>query len=480
MKKLLLLFILLGLALFAASCGGGMGSVTSKARVTVEGWGASGALPADHVEVELWELDYLVETADPPLSATSPEVTFGGLLALRYRVVAKAYDAGGSLLATAAFEVPVTVGETAEVVVSLAQGPSDRLELTPNPLWVETGADAPWHVAAFDAAGRVLLLEGDRFDAGVSPSELASVAENSVHGLVEGRGELVVSDNASAASASCELLVDNPATWFLKQTWGGQGSGYGEFLRLGGVATGPCGEIYATDRWGDSVTQFDSDGDVLDVFGSWGSGEGEFDVPWDVEVDWEGNVYVSDRDNGRIQIFDDWSTWLRFVGEEGAGSLIEPTGLAVDDYALWVADWDEFGFFEGQLVQYDADDFSYQDTWDVSLPGGCEAWDVISDGWDTTYVTAGDKLIVLNSFGYEEDSWGVGVLSGAEGLALDGDDNLFIADPDAGLVVVYSSEGGLLAQLSIEARDVAITREGDLIAACADNYLRRYTRLPAP
>ncbi len=121
MKKLLLLVLLLGLTLLAVSCGGGLSSVTSKVRVIVDGWDAPGALPVDHIELELWELDYLVDTADPPLTALSPEVSFGGLFALRYRVVVRAYDVGDTLLGQASVEVLVTTGETTDVLIKIGR-----------------------------------------------------------------------------------------------------------------------------------------------------------------------------------------------------------------------------------------------------------------------------------------------------------------------------------------------------------------------
>ncbi len=78
----------------------------------------------------------------------------------------------------------------------------------------------------------------------------------------------------------------------------------GPFNRPTRVAVAPSGELYVSDGYGNArVHRFSADGQLLNSWGGPGSGPGEFQLPHSVWVHHDGRVFVCDRENDRIQIF---------------------------------------------------------------------------------------------------------------------------------------------------------------------------------
>ena len=72
-----------------------------------------------------------------------------------------------------------------------------------------------------------------------------------------------------------------------------------------GVAMGPNGDIFVSDGYGGhKMHRFSPDGSLTLSWGGPGSGPGEFVLLHNTEVDSRGRVYVCDRMNGRVQLFD--------------------------------------------------------------------------------------------------------------------------------------------------------------------------------
>jgi DNA-binding beta-propeller fold protein YncE len=77
------------------------------------------------------------------------------------------------------------------------------------------------------------------------------------------------------------------------------------FNRCTHTALSPDGDIYVSDGYGNAhVHKFSADGRHLRTWGGPGSGPGQFNLPHNICCDAEGWVYVADRENNRIQIFD--------------------------------------------------------------------------------------------------------------------------------------------------------------------------------
>lgn len=93
------------------------------------------------------------------------------------------------------------------------------------------------------------------------------------------------------------------------------------------VAFGPAGEIYVTQGHGKGesrVIKFDADGNFIRTWGGEGTGPGQFNVPHSVMTDTRGRVHVADRSNQRIQVFDADGNFLRETRHPGT-----PCGLCL-------------------------------------------------------------------------------------------------------------------------------------------------------
>jgi len=96
------------------------------------------------------------------------------------------------------------------------------------------------------------------------------------------------------------------------------------------IAFGPKGEFYVTQGHGKGesrVIKFDADGNFLMTWGGEGKAPGEFNQPHAVIVDGKGLVYIADRSNQRIQVFDADGKFLREKAHPGT-----PCGL------VWCSD----------------------------------------------------------------------------------------------------------------------------------------------
>jgi tripartite motif-containing protein 71 len=69
------------------------------------------------------------------------------------------------------------------------------------------------------------------------------------------------------------------------------------------LAADDTGLLFVTDHQPFTVTVYRADASIVTSFGGRGSGPGQFNWPWDVDVDSRGFVYVCDSGNDRVQVF---------------------------------------------------------------------------------------------------------------------------------------------------------------------------------
>lgn len=100
------------------------------------------------------------------------------------------------------------------------------------------------------------------------------------------------------------------------------------------VAVGPSGDIYVTDGYGNTmVHRFSADGQFRNSWGGFGSGPGQFTTPHGIKVLTDGRVLVGDRENNRLQVFDPAGRYLT----EWRG-FYHPMDIHVHEEMVYVTD----------------------------------------------------------------------------------------------------------------------------------------------
>lgn len=214
------------------------------------------------------------------------------------------------------------------------------------------------------------------------------------------------------------------------------------FTRPNSVALGPDGNLYVADTWNYQVQVISPEGEAINRWGERGEyGLGAqpepaygFWGPRDVKVDAQGQVYVADTGNKRIRVYTSDGIYVRDIGSGGSaqGQLDEPSGLALHpDGRLFVADY-----------------------------------------WNR-------RISVFNTSGAFMYEFPVRAWYDEQGnrpyLAVDSQrDYLYVTDPDAGRVLVYTTTGeclGSFGQPSREGFDATQFRTTAGIAVDSEGYV---------
>src|SRR5207247_4943924 len=126
-------------------------------------------------------------------------------------------------------------------------------------------------------------------------------------------------------------------------SWGGFGTGNGQFSNPASVAVDSSGNVYVLDGSNRRVQKFTSSGTYITQWGVNGFGDGEFKNPQDIMVDSSGNVYVTDNQRVDVQKFDSSGNFLLKWGMSndppGAGEFVDIFGIVQGtDSNIYVVD----------------------------------------------------------------------------------------------------------------------------------------------
>lgn len=114
------------------------------------------------------------------------------------------------------------------------------------------------------------------------------------------------------------------------------------------LALAPSGDIFIVQGHGRGeprVLRFNRRGALITSWGGRGTGPGQFDIAHSIVIDARGLVHVADRQNRRVQVFDADGTFIR---ERTYAGL--PCGLAIaPDQTMYMVSG-----FSGQIVKLDA------------------------------------------------------------------------------------------------------------------------------
>ena len=207
---------------------------------------------------------------------------------------------------------------------------------------------------AIDADGKLYTvsrsLDGDVRGLRVTVYDLESEYFGTFGGHGTGDGQFVwptaiVRDpegNTYVADEYTNRIVTFDSDWKATGSWGKTGAEPGEMDGPSGLAFDTEGNLLVVDHRNNRVQRFTRDGIYLSSFGSKGSGDGEFDLPWGITVVSNGDVLVADWGNDRIQRFASDGTFVTSYGTSGRGegALHRPASVTVDSEGfMYVADW---------------------------------------------------------------------------------------------------------------------------------------------
>lgn len=174
------------------------------------------------------------------------------------------------------------------------------------------------------------------------------------------------------------------------------------------IAVAADGSVYATYNREHRIKKFDSNGNLITMWGSWGIGNGQFKSPEDIAAAPDGSVYVVESESNRIQKFDSNGNFIRKWGSYGGGNgqFYYPYGIAVAaDGSVYVADtcnlriqkFDSNGNFITKWGSYGSGDGQFSYPYDIS---------VASDGSVYVADTHNNRIQKFDSNGNFIAKWG--------------------------------------------------------------------------
>ena len=131
-----------------------------------------------------------------------------------------------------------------------------------------------------------------------------------------------------------------------------------------------AGRVFVTDRDGDAVHAFNSDGTPLFRFADTGTEPGLLDEPGGIDIDPQCNVYVADKGNSRIQMFDGYGGFLEVVGIVPSTASVAVNSIPQDGAVLGGGS-DEIRSFI--YIRYDIDGNGNSDDDGDALP---DIWEI--------------------------------------------------------------------------------------------------------
>jgi sugar lactone lactonase YvrE len=105
------------------------------------------------------------------------------------------------------------------------------------------------------------------------------------------------------------------------------------------VIIAPNGDIFVTEGHSNAnppgrISKFSADGTFIKTFGSFGEGPGQFRTPHGMAFDSQGRLFVADRGNNRVQVFDQEGNFLQELRQFG-----RPNDVFIDeDDTMYVID----------------------------------------------------------------------------------------------------------------------------------------------
>ncbi len=317
--------------------------------------------------------------------------------------------------------------------------------------------------AAVDGAGNVYVADSGNGRIQILSPGGALITVWGTNGAGDGqfsdpRGVAVdVSGNVYVADTGNNRIqkFDKNGVYITK--WGSAGSGNGQFQTPSSLSVDGSGNIFVAEAGGggfplnNRIQKFTADGVFITTWGGRGTGNGQFKSPYGVAVDKAGeNVYVMDTGNNRIQKFDGSGGYKSQWNSSGtaAGSMNLPWGIALDGGGnLYAAD-------AHRILKFTTDG-AYVTTWG-SLAEFTQPAGVAADSGGNVYVTDAfnsniQKFSVSGATATFVASWNTlaaNPLNYPSGVAVDRavSNHVYVADSPDDRIMAYDGNGGYLFQ----------------------------------
>jgi len=301
-------------------------------------------------------------------------------------------------------------------------------------------------------------------------------------------------------------------------SFGMTGQAEGQLFGPRGIAIAPDGSLYVADMQNDRIQHFDQNGQLLQAWGSTSPGcpypgappEGvptdTFCQPWDVAVSPDGRwVYVADTWNHRIMKFTADGTLVKYwahayYGQDDPEGIWGPRGIAVDAQGrVFVADTGN-----KRILIFDADgNYLTQFGSPGLLPGQFDepvglAFDAngylyVADTWNQrvqVFAPSADGLTFNPVLQWDIAGWYGQSLDNKPYIAVDGQGQVFITDPEASRILEFDAQGSFVRgwgdnAIGVEnvglVTGIAVDAQGRVwVSDARDNRLMRFTLPGAP
>ena len=255
----------------------------------------------------------------------------------------------------------------------------------------------------------------------------------------------------------------------------------------GGVAADPAGDIWIADTGHDRIAEYSPTGRLLATFGK------NLDQPAGIATDATGHIWVADTGHDQVVEFSPVGRVLAIFGSpgRGRGQLNQPVALTVTPFGdVWVADQGN-----SRVEQFSASG-RYRTSFALPTPAGV-GLDVRGDVWVTSPAYApGNSVREFAPDGHELRSFGTtqagyGDLGDPGGIAVGPGGRIYVAQPDYGLVSVFSPAGGFYTEFGLQPgtaqadenlefpQGLAVTAAGQVwVADSGHNRVVQFGRVP--
>lgn len=330
--------------------------------------------------------------------------------------------------------------------------------------------DHQWLAIPVGRAGKVALIS-QQSDVFVWYSGVAFSRNPWAHAAQSARGHALGFNGSRGATwHSAQYFGDQAGSiapskagvFSFSAQWGSQGSGQGQFDYPATLACDPSGNVYVAEyQGGHRIQKFDSKGAYLSQLGQGkGASNAQFTNPQGIALDGNGNIYVADYGNNRVQKFNSSGAYLSQWGTLGnaSGQFHGPRGIAVDPQRgiVYVTD------YHNNRIQLFTEAGTHLATFvpgHMTLRGASQRYPagIALDSQGNAYVAFAESRRVLKfaptadkSLRFLFDWGGQGVGNGQFAdtyeVAVDRNDNVYVADGGNNRIQVFDSEGNYLTQ----------------------------------